>query len=439
MNTKQVELLASIYLKGSDVLESRQSGHVGEACDPSRKAEACEENMADAILVYDLSETDEEHELSIGAIRKITAATDLPVYAGGCIHRLEDVKKLLYAGCRGAFLNYAKEENRLLTEEASLRFGSEKILAWLPSGILPEKEQASGLGGVLTDGRNARVFLEKYPQLPVIVTDACMDLSPVFNREADGSSAGIFYKDSCDPAPAGLSDSSWGPDTSFQNVRSMAKKAGIPVREQICSLTWEEIKTGPDGLLPVVVQDYRNAEVLMVAYMNREAFEQTVRTGRMTYFSRSRQEIWVKGLTSGHFQYVKELRIDCDNDTLLAKVRQVGAACHTGNRSCFYRSIWKQEYADTNPATVLEDVMKVILDRKEHPKEGSYTNYLFDKGLDKILKKVGEEATEIVIAAKNPDPEEAKYEISDFLYHVMVLMAVKGLRWEDIMGELSKR
>ena len=159
----------------------------------------------------------------------------------------------------------------------------------------------------------------------------------------------------------------------------------------------------------------------------------------MTYFSRSRQELWIKGLTSGHFQYVKELRIDCDNDTLLAKVHQIGAACHTGNRSCFYRPILKKGYDDTNPLKVFEDVYAVIQDRKVHPKEGSYTNYLFDKGIDKILKKVGEEATEIVIAAKNPDPEEIKYEISDFLYHVMVLMAERGVSWADITKELARR
>ena len=177
----------------------------------------------------------------------------------------------------------------------------------------------------------------------------------------------------------------------------------------------------------------------MVAYMNQQAFETTVRTGRMTYWSRSRSELWVKGLTSGHFQYVKELSIDCDQDTLLAKVFQVGAACHTGNRSCFYRTILKKEFDDTNPLKVFEEVFQVILDRKVHPKEGSYTNYLFDKGIDKILKKVGEEATEIVIAAKNPNPEEIKYEMADFLYHAMVLMVEKGIEWKDIIQEMADR
>ena len=225
----------------------------------------------------------------------------------------------------------------------------------------------------------------------------------------------------------------------FMALKHELKEKGIAVNTYEASVSFDELKQNSDGLLPVVVQDYKTQEVLMVAYMNREAFETTVRTGRMTYFSRSRQELWIKGLTSGHFQYVKELRIDCDNDTLLAKVHQIGAACHTGNRSCFYRPILKKEYDDTNPLKVFEDVYAVIQDRKVHPKEGSYTNYLFDKGIDKILKKVGEEATEIVIAAKNPDPEEIKYEISDFLYHVMVLMAERGVSWADITKELARR
>ena len=170
-----------------------------------------------------------------------------------------------------------------------------------------------------------------------------------------------------------------------------------------------------------------------------EAFDETVRTGVMTYWSRSRQELWVKGLTSGHFQYLKEMRIDCDNDTILVKVAQVGAACHTGNRSCFYRTVLKKEYADRNPMKIFESVYDVIEDRKAHPKEGSYTNYLFEKGIDKILKKCGEEAAEIIIAAKNPNPEEIKYEIADFLYHVMVLMSERGITWEDVSQELANR
>ena len=174
--------------------------------------------------------------------------------------------------------------------------------------------------------------------------------------------------------------------------------------------------------------------------MNEEAYGQTIRTGRMTYYSRSRRQLWLKGETSGHFQYLKSLAADCDKDTLLARVSQVGAACHTGSRSCFFNEIVKKQGEETaNPLQVFEEVFDVIKDRKLHPKEGSYTNYLFDKGIDKILKKLGEEATEIVIAAKNPGANEVKYEISDFLYHMMVLMAEKDISWEEITTELANR
>ena len=205
-------------------------------------------------------------------------------------------------------------------------------------------------------------------------------------------------------------------------------------------IPFSQFKLNSDGLIPVIAQDYKTNEVLMMAYMNEESYNKTLETGLMTYWSRSRQKLWTKGEESGHFSHVKSLIIDCDKDTILAKVDQEGPACHTGNPTCFFTPL--VEYAseeNANLKTVFEDVYNVILDRKVNPREGSYTNYLFDKGLDKILKKVGEECTEIVIAAKNPDKEEIKYEIADFLYHVMVLMAEKGVTWDEIADELARR
>lgn len=222
-------------------------------------------------------------------------------------------------------------------------------------------------------------------------------------------------------------------------LKMLLAMQGVETEKFESSVEWSEFKLNEQGMIPVVVQDYQTSEVLMLAYMNEEAFNTTLATGKMTYYSRSRQELWTKGETSGHYQYVKSLTIDCDKDTILAKVSQVGVACHTGNPTCFFTELVKKEYTGKNPLKVFENVYNVIADRKVHPKEGSYTNYLFDKGIDKILKKVGEEATEIVIAAKNPEPEEIKYEISDFLYHMMVLMVEKGITWEEVMEELSQR
>ncbi|NLV37076.1 MAG: phosphoribosyl-AMP cyclohydrolase [Clostridiaceae bacterium] len=247
----------------------------------------------------------------------------------------------------------------------------------------------------------------------------------------------------------------------------------------------EIVKYNADGLIPAVTQDIRTDEVLMLAYMNEESLKKTIETGKAHYFSRSRQKLWLKGETSGHIQKVRSISIDCDSDTLLLKVEQTGAACHTGHRSCFFTrleadelrtgantvaqedmtqgdaSLVSQDTEDsdtretlpcvieTSPcvmepeqvvgAEVLGEVFDIISDRRVHPKEGSYTNYLFTKGLDKILKKIGEEACEVVIASKNGDREEISSEIADLLYHIMVLLAERSLTLDDIFAELGKR
>lgn len=189
-----------------------------------------------------------------------------------------------------------------------------------------------------------------------------------------------------------------------------------------------------EGLVPVVVQDASTNQVLMLAYMNEEAFNMTIQTKQMTYFSRSRNTLWIKGETSGHVQYLKQLSYDCDEDTLLAKVEQVGVACHTGNPSCFYRDIVKEETYNSN---ILDELYTVINDRKQNPDKG-YTSYLFEKGIDKILKKVAEETGEVIIASKN-NTDETIYEVSDLFYHVLVLMVNQGIALEDIYKELSSR
>lgn len=209
-------------------------------------------------------------------------------------------------------------------------------------------------------------------------------------------------------------------------------------------MNFTALKLNENGLIPVVTQDHYSGQVLMVAYMNEEAFEKTISTKKVHYYSRSRQTLWLKGETSGHFQNLKEIYLDCDSDTLLIKVAQEGAACHTGQPSCFYRSLDLEtsevtELDQFKATDILKGVYNVILDRKVNPKKDSYTNYLFDKGIDKILKKVGEETAEVIIGAKNPGKEEMVYEISDLIYHLSVLMAEKGATWEDIYKELEGR
>ncbi len=200
----------------------------------------------------------------------------------------------------------------------------------------------------------------------------------------------------------------------------------------------DNVKFDEKGLVPVVVQDIKTNSVLMLAYMSRESLQITLESGNMTYFSRSRQKLWRKGETSGHYQTLKEMKIDCDGDTLLALVSQEGPACHTGKYSCFFESLYGNG-ENAGGYGVIDELFAVIQDRRDNPKEGSYTNYLFDKGVDKICKKIGEEAAEIIIAAKNAAPDEIRYESADFLYHLLVLLCERGLTPGDVFAELEKR
>lgn len=194
------------------------------------------------------------------------------------------------------------------------------------------------------------------------------------------------------------------------------------------------------GLIPAIAQDVRSGQVLMLAYMNAESVALTLETGYATYYSRSRQQLWKKGETSGHTQRVLAMRYDCDADALLLTVEQTGPACHTGAKSCFFNPVVPED-ADDMPATpeIVQAVYDTIGDRREHPQEGSYTNYLFSKGIEKMCKKLGEEASETIIAAMKGDRTEVTYEAADLLYHLLVLLHQQGVTPGDVWAELQRR
>lgn len=416
------KLIPCIYLKNEKAVASFDDNTIIET-DPIRLAKMYADNNADEILIYDLSVSDDEHEKAIDIIHELTASVQIPVIGAGNVKRMEDIKKLLYAGCKRAALDYSKANNIDITKEVSDKFGQDKIAVILREKSLYEynKELITSYANtviILNEEIYKETDIQKQSDLRLIISLKDISLEKMIEVLRGLNTEGITGQ---------LVNSNY---KEFMNIKGLVGEKLIP---------FSVFKLNSDGLIPVIVQDYKTKEVLMLAYMNEEAYSKTLHTGTMHYFSRSRQSLWLKGETSGHYQYVKALSYDCDNDTLLAKVDQVGAACHTGSYSCFFNDVISQDYEEKNPLEVLNDVYEVIMDRKVHPKEGSYTNYLFDKGVDKILKKVGEECTEIVIAAKNPNPNEIKYEISDFLYHVMVLMAEKGVTWDEIMTELANR
>ena len=198
----------------------------------------------------------------------------------------------------------------------------------------------------------------------------------------------------------------------------------------------EELKFDEKGLIPAIVVDAITKKVLTLAYMNKESLKISMEKGLTCFFSRSRQELWLKGETSGNYQHIVSITADCDNDALVVVVEPDGPACHTGNETCFFNSVFESEELHEFS---YEGLMKLIEGRKNDKKEGSYTTYLFEKGLDKILKKVGEECTEVIIGAKSNDKKETVYEIADLAYHVMVLMIEMGISLEDIHKELASR
>ena len=352
---------------------------------------------ADELLIFDLSDSDDDHEASLNLLRQIHNVISIPMVAGGNIKRMEDVQRILYSGAKRVILNFSKPDSAEMMAKAAERFGKEKVAVSLDD----------------FDG------LFKHQHL---IEANCSQL--ILKSEGVKGLSGRYISQ---------------PEMNFNDFKELCEKEDIQMTSFESIMEFSQFKKNPQGLLPVIVQHYQTGEVLMLAYMNEEAFNQTVKTGRMTYYSRSRQKLWLKGETSGHFQYVKSLTIDCDLDTLLAKVDQVGAACHTGNPTCFFQPIVGSDNNEKSPVQVFEHVYQTIIDRKNNPKEGSYTNYLFEQGQDKILKKIGEEATGIVIASKNPNPEELKTEMADFLYHAMVLMVEKGITWEDITNQLLQK
>ncbi len=423
------KFIPCIYLYKGDAVKGFADNTIIDT-NPVALAKFYSDNNADELIVYDMSEGDTEHEEALDLIKAICNEAEIPVIGAGNVKRMEDVKKLLYAGCKKAALNYSKADNIEITEEVSKKFGKDKIVA------------------CITDAdsiRNNEELLELYVEEIILVKEKelkeaiSVSRFPIIASVPEVSLDKILELLSKDNI-CGISGYAINENVKeLLAIKSLCQNNGIAVNTFEPAIKWEEFKLNSDEHVTVVVQDYKTDEVLMVAYMNEEAYNMTLKTGKMTYYSRSRQELWVKGETSGHYQYVKSLTADCDKDTILAKVSQIGAACHTGAHSCFFNEIMAKEYEETNPLKVFEQVFDVIKDRKIHPKEGSYTNYLFDKGIDKILKKLGEEATEIVIAAKNPNANEVKYEISDFLYHMMVLMAEKNVTWEEITTELAQR
>lgn len=321
-------LIPEIYLK-----DGKSDGE-----DAVALAKYFSEAGADAIILYDLSKEETEHEVNLHTMEQIYGVVEIPIYGCGNINQVEDVNKILSAGCEKAILNFSKESNRQMLEEVSRRFGKDRIAASVDC-----MEQLTANNRALEEYAGMVVVVKDLPEkayykysLPMIAGTVKEDheIFDILEKNAVMGVTGAFVSQR---------------DTEFMKIKFRGRQMGIETNVLRSELSWSELKLNAQGLIPVIVQDHQTNEVLMLAYMNEDALDRTLETGMMTYYSRSRKCVWTKGMTSGNVQYVKSLTTDCDYDTILAKVSQVGVACHTGKRSCFFNTMMKKEVKQSHP------------------------------------------------------------------------------------------
>ncbi len=450
---KVKKIIPCLDFKNGRVVKGEKFTNLKDAGDPVKLARQYAETGADELVFLDISATNESRGTVLGYVEEISKVSSIPLTVGGGIRDLRDIEAVLAKGATKVAINSAAVKNPELIDQAAKEFGSDKIV------VAIDVVKANNSWLVVTHGGNLVTKLDAIEWAKEVEKRGAGSLL-VTSKDADGAKAGYdlelirhlkvkvkipliasggagcleHLKEGAKAGADGLLAASifhFG-EVSIQECKEYLALSGFAV-----SPVKLEPKFDEKGLVVAIAVDAQDGTVLMQAYMNKEAWDLTIKTGRATYFSRSRQKIWVKGEESGHRQMVKEIRLDCDRDSVLLIVEQTGAACHTNNRSCFYTPV----FGNNSPhmGTLLTNLQKTIHERRENPVSGSYTNYLFEKGLDKILKKVGEESSEVIIAAKNKVKEEIVYETADLLYHLSVLLEERGLGWNDIALELSKR
>lgn len=448
------QIIPCLDIKNGRVVKGKKFKDIQDVANPIELAKRYEEQGADVLFVLDITGDDRPTFLQI--LKDITAELTIPVTAGGGIRTLKDVDEVLEAGAKKASITSAAIEHPDLLKIAAQKHGTEKIVLSIDAGHVDDhtwhaftqggrhdtgldavewakKGESLGVGEILlnsidTDGVKDGFQIElnkavsEAVSIPVIASGGAGELDDfrsVFTdtKVASALAASVFHYN----------------EINIKELKSYLLKFDIPVRS---FNMLDKIKFDSQGLVPAIVQDANTAKVLMLAYMNKEAYEKTLKTKETWFYSRSRQELWNKGATSGHKQTVTSISLDCDGDTLLINVLPHGPACHTGNESCFFAPIIETK---KDSHDVIHRIIDTIEHRRKFPEDGSYTTYLFNEGIDKVLKKVGEEASEVIIGAKNNDRDEIKWEVADLIYHTLVLLNMTNVSINEIKDVLYER
>ena len=467
-------IIACLDVRNGRVVKGTKFTDIKDVDSPEKLAKFYSDNSVDELVFYDITASNEERKTSLEFVERVARVINIPFSAGGGVSTIEDFKYILRKGADKVSVNSAAVKNPQLIREASMAFGSQCVVL-----SMDVKKNGQGSWSVYVKGGREKTELDAI-EWAITAAELGAGEIVVNSIDEDGMKNGYdlellsritsvvnipviasggagkkehfldaLQKTGVDGVLA-ASVFHFG-EIKVPELKQYLKENGAEIRMPEAAPQKKEspsaenanismISFGKDGLVPCICQDAKTGAVLMLAYMNEQSLRLTLEKKRAVYYSRSRSELWEKGATSGNTQKVRAIYYDCDADALLIKVEQTGNACHTGEYSCFFNAVFDDlgVSADSG-SSVFGELYATVLGRKNDPSEGSYTNYLFDKGLDKILKKVGEEAAETIIAAKNQDRQELIGETGDLIYHLTVMLAEKGISMDEIEQELKSR
>lgn len=456
---KNKRIIPCLDITNGRVVKGKQFKDLKDIDEPLPLAKLYDQSGADELIMYDITATTEGTDLFVETIESIAKEISIPLTVGGGIQSIKDISRVLQAGANKVSLNSAAIANPALINEAAATFGSSSIVIGIDAKqVAPHKWNAFTHGGTKNSNKDvldwARevvergagelvinsmdndgmkegfnipllVALQEAVSVPIIASGGAgsvQDFLDVFmNTKVIGAlAASVFHYGEVDIP------------TLNKQLSNIEESVVTPLQNlDMLHITFDE-----QGLIPAVVQHAETGDVLMLAYMNEESLKKSIQTKQTWFYSRSRDELWHKGATSGNTQVITKMELDCDGDTILVTVLPNGPSCHTGNNTCFSTPILS---GPPSSRTVLYQLAQKIATRKKNPVEGAYTTYLFNEGIDKILKKIGEEASEVIIGAKNNDKAEVIWETSDLVYHMLVLMEELGVSIGQIQHELLQR
>ena len=467
-------IIACLDVRNGRVVKGTKFTDIKDVDSPEKLAKFYSDNSVDELVFYDITASNEERKTSLEFVERVARVINIPFSAGGGVSTIEDFKYILRKGADKVSVNSAAVRNPQLIREASMAFGSQCVVL-----SMDVKKNDEGSWSVYVKGGREKTELDAI-EWAITAAELGAGEIVVNSIDEDGMKNGydlellsritsvvnipviasggagkkehfldVLQKTGVDGVLA-ASVFHFG-EIKVPELKQYLKENGAEIRMPEAAPQKKEspsaadadismIRFTKDGLVPCICQDAKTGAVLMLAYMNEQSLRLTLEKKRAVYYSRSRSELWEKGATSGNTQKVRAIYYDCDADALLIKVDQTGNACHTGAYSCFFNAVFDDLGVSADPgSSVFGELYATVIGRKNDPSEGSYTNYLFDKGLDKILKKVGEEAAETIIAAKNQDRQELIGETGDLIYHLTVMLAEKGISMDEIEQELKSR